>query len=88
MHRMQKEVWNFICLVLIQLFPPYILILTHWRKNVKENIVEKKVKLLKVSNFIFFYNVFYAICILKFFNSQISFVVCSSFEFGTSQNDL
>ena len=34
----------------------------------------KKVKLL---------NVFYAICILKPFNSHISVVVCSFFEFGT-----
>ena len=44
----------------------------------------KKVKLLKMSNFTFFYNVFYAICILKSFNSHISDVVCSFFEFGTA----
>ena len=42
----------------------------------------KKVKLLKMSNFTFFHNVFYAICILKSFNSHISVVVCSFFEFG------
>ena len=42
----------------------------------------KKVKLLKMSNFTFFHIVFYAICILKSFNSQISVVVCSFFEFG------
>ena len=43
----------------------------------------KKVKLLKMSNFTFFHNVFYAILILKSFNSHISVVVCSFFEFGT-----
>ena len=43
----------------------------------------KKVKLLKMSNFTFFHNVFYAICILKSSNSHISLVVCSFFEFGT-----
>ena len=41
----------------------------------------KKVKLLKMRNFAFFHNVFYAICILKSFNSHISVVVCSFFEF-------
>ena len=41
----------------------------------------KKVKLLKMSNFTFFHNVLYAICILKPFNSHISVVVCSFFEF-------
>ena len=44
---------------------------------------EKKLKLLKMSNFIFFRNVFYAICILASFKSNISVVVCSFFEFGT-----
>ena len=43
----------------------------------------KKVKLLKMRNFTFFHNVFYTICILKSFNSHISVVVCSIFEFGT-----
>ena len=42
-----------------------------------------KVKLLKMSNFTFFHKVFYAICILKSFNSHISDVVCCFFEFGT-----
>ena len=36
-----------------------------------------------MSNFTFFHNVFYAICILKSFKSHISVVVCSFFEFGT-----
>ena len=44
----------------------------------------KKVKLLKMSNFTFFHNVFYAICILKSFDSHISVVVCSFFEFVTA----
>ena len=48
----------------------------------------KKVILLKMSNFTFFHNVFYAICTLKSFNSHISVVVCSFFEFRTSQNEV
>ena len=44
----------------------------------------EKMKLLKMSNFTHFHNVFYAICILKSFNSYISFVVFSFFEFGWS----
>ena len=43
----------------------------------------KKLKLLKMSNFTFFHNVFYAISILKSFNSHVSVVVCSFFDFGT-----
>ena len=42
----------------------------------------KKVKLLKMSNFTFFHNFFYAICILKSFSSNISVVFCSFLEFG------
>ena len=42
----------------------------------------RKVKLLKMSNFTFFLNVFNAICILKSLNSHVSVVVCSVFEFG------
>ena len=42
-----------------------------------------KVKLLKLSNFTFSHNVFYTICILKSFNSNISVVVCSFLKFGT-----
>ena len=51
---------------------------THIRKTLL-----KKVKLLKMSNFTFFHNVFYAISILKALNSHISVVVCSFFELGT-----
>ena len=36
-----------------------------------------------MSNFTFFHNIFYAICILKSFSSHISVVICSFFEFGT-----
>ena len=43
----------------------------------------KKVKMLKMSKFTFFHNVFHGICILKSFNSHISVVDCSFFEFGT-----
>ena len=41
------------------------------------------VKLLKISNFTFSHNDFYEICMLKSFNSHISVVVWSFFEFGT-----
>ena len=56
-----------------------------WKKKGLGKRLWKKVKLLKMSNFTFstmFSNVFYAICILKSCNSQISVVVCSFFEFG------
>ena len=36
-----------------------------------------------MSNFTFFHNVFSATCIFRSFNSHISVVVCSFFEFGT-----
>ena len=41
----------------------------------------KKVKLLNLSNFTLFYNVFYAISILKSCNSHILAVVCIFFNF-------
>ena len=40
-------------------------------------------KLLKMSIFAFFHNVFYAICILKSFDSHISLDVCIFFKFWT-----
>ena len=43
----------------------------------------KKGEIAQKSNFTFFHNVFYAICTSKSFNSHISVVVCSFFEFGT-----
>ena len=43
----------------------------------------KKVKLLIMSNFTFFHNVFYTIWLFKSFNSHIWVVVCRFFEFGT-----
>ena len=36
-----------------------------------------------MSNFTFSLDVFYAICVLKSFNTHISAVICSFFEFGT-----
>ena len=50
-----------------------------WTKNRKT--LWKKVTLLKMSNFTFFHNVFYAICILKSFKSYISLAVCRFFKF-------
>ena len=47
-----------------------------------ENIVEKG-EIAQMSNFTFFHNVFYAIFISESFNTHISVVVCSFFEFGT-----
>ena len=52
------------------------------RKKLWENIVGKR-EIAQMSNFTFFHNVFYAICILKFFNSHISVVVWNFFELGT-----
>ena len=46
----------------------------------------KKVKLLKMSNFTFFHNVTYAVCVSKCFNSHIS--VSASLNLGRSQNDV
>ena len=46
-----------------------------------ENSVEKGV-IAQMSNFTFFHNVFYGICILKSYNSHISVVVCNFFEYG------
>ena len=54
----------------------------HWSLKSIRKTLWKKVKLLKMSNFTFCHNVFYAISILKSFNSHISVVVCSFFEFG------
>ena len=45
-------------------------------------IIVEKMKLLRMSNITFFHNVFYANCILKSFNINISAVFCSFFEFG------
>ena len=50
-------------------------------KSFKKTL-RKKVKLLKISNFTYFHNVFYVICILKSFDNNISVVVCSFFQFG------
>ena len=36
-----------------------------------------------MNNLAFFHNVLYAICIIRFFNSHISVVVCGVFDFGT-----
>ena len=51
-------------------------------KGVRKTLWEK-VKLLKMSNFTFFHNVFYAICIFKSFKNHISVIVSRFFEFGT-----
>ena len=68
----------YICLTLSTIY-------THFntlKKKIFWKTLWKKVKLLKMSNFTFFHNVFCAICILKSFNSNI-LVICSFFEFGT-----
>ena len=63
---------------------PFLHIYTHFNtvKKYFKKILWKKVKLLNMSKFTFFHNVFYAICIFKSFHSHISVVVCSFFEFG------
>ena len=67
------------------LFNPFLHIysFSHIEEKRLRKKLWKKVKLLKMSNFTFFHNVFCGICILKSFNSHISIVVCSFFEFGT-----
>ena len=40
----------------------------------------------EMSNFTFFHNVFYAVCIFKSFDSHISDVLCSFFKFGMLSN--
>ena len=48
----------------------------------------EKGEIAQKSNFSFFHYVFYGSCILKSFNSHISIVVCSFFEFGTVRNGI
>ena len=55
---------------------------SHSEEKSNRKTLWKKVKLLKMSNFTFFHNVFYPICISNSFNSHISDVICSFFEFG------
>ena len=56
------------------------------RKKLWENIVEKG-EIAHLSNFNFFHNVIYGICILKSFNSHISQLLsAASLNFGQSQN--
>ena len=43
----------------------------------------EKGEIAQMSNFTFFLNVFHAICILKSFDSHITVVICSFFEFWT-----
>ena len=43
----------------------------------------EKGEIAQMSNFTFSHKVFYAICIFKSFNSHISVVVCTFFEFWT-----
>ena len=64
-------------------FHLYILLLSHWRKKLQENIVENGEIAQNEQFHLFSHNVFYAICFLKSFNNHISVVVCSFFEFGT-----
>ena len=61
-------------------------IYTHFNTMKKEALGKQRGKRCnrsQLSNFTFFLNVFYSICILKSFNSHISVAVCSFFEFGT-----
>ena len=60
-------------------------IYTHFNTMKKKGLGKhcgKRWNLLKMSKFTFSHNVFYTICIWKFFNSHTSFVVCKFFEFG------
>ena len=70
-------------------FNPFLCIQVYTHFNTLKKIASgkhcgKKWNCSKWAISLFFsHNVFYAICILKFFNSHISVVVCSFFEFGT-----
>ena len=63
--------------------PSMILVLILWRKRTVEKTLWKKVESLNMSNFTFFHNDYYAICVFMSFISHISGVVCNFFEFGT-----
>ena len=74
-----NEILIFLCSTLSSIY-------THsntLKKKIFGKALWKKVKLLKMSNFTFSHNVFYAICILESFNSHILVVVCSFLEFET-----
>ena len=77
--------WMLYCIhTLIISFNPflYIYLFYHLEEKGFWKILWEKVKLLKMSNFTFSHNVFYAICISKSFYSHHSVVVCTFFEFG------
>ena len=59
---------------------PFLHIYSFQHKEI--NIVGKG-EITQISIITFFHNVFYGISFLKPFNSRISVVVCSFFEFGT-----
>ena len=64
-------------------------IYSHFNKLKKKSFRKtlwKKVKLLKMSNFNFFHNVFYAICILKSFNAIFQLLFAGSLNLGWSQS--
>ena len=83
-----------VCYKFVQPFPRqqnltfflHIYLFQHIEEKSFRKTLWKKVKLLKMSNFTFFHNVFYAICIFKSFNCHISVFVSSFFEFGTVSN--
>ena len=74
-----RRLWAETCLLLVN---PFFHISEHIEKKSFRKTLWKKVKFLKLSNFTFFHNVFYAVCILKCFNSRVSVLVCSFFKFG------
>ena len=56
------------------------------KKKTLEKTLWKKMKLLILSNFIFFHYVFYAICVFKSFKSHFQLSSAASLNLGWSQN--
>ena len=69
------------CLVQGKPSPPYILISTHRRKRLQENIVEKG-EIAQNEQFHLYPQCFLCNLIIKSFNSHLSVVVCCFFEIG------
>ena len=84
-HLQILSVWKRLKLVVWETVNPCLQIYSFQRIEEKgcRKTLWKKVKLLEMSNFTFSHNVLYSIFILNSFDSHISVVICSFFEFGT-----
>ena len=81
--------YNVLFFVKSKFLNPFLHIYTNFNTLKKKTLREtlwKKVKLLKMSNFTFFHNVFCTICILKSYNSQFQLSSAASLNVVRSQN--